>query len=196
MLLSYDQFFKIQEQKNNSQNNVKYEYGCVMLMLDIDLTHWNNIIPQIKDEDVYNDEQDNYGIEQEPHITLLFGLVPSEISTTQINEIINEFNFPNIYLEKIDAFKNDKYDVLKFNIDDKDGTLTQINKKLSEFPNENEYPNYNPHVTIGYLKSGKASEYEGDITPVEVKPYNVTYSEPNQDYQDLIKTPIGIYLKN
>jgi hypothetical protein len=97
MLLSYTDFFNIQESAN-SQPHVKYEYGCVMLMLNVTQPEWYNIIPHIEENDIYDNESGEFGIETEPHITLLFGLNPSKVSATQINEVINEFIFPSIYL--------------------------------------------------------------------------------------------------
>jgi hypothetical protein len=56
----------------------------------------------------------------------------------------------------------DKYDVLKFDVryPTKSGAfLHKINSKLQELPHTNGFPDYHPHSTIAYLKSGSGKKY-------------------------------------
>jgi 2'-5' RNA ligase len=61
--------------------------------------------------------------------------------------------------------------------------LYEINAKLSELPHTTNFPDYHPHATIGYLKSGMGKKY---VEKFKNKQYEVTsnkifYSKPNGD---------------
>ena len=63
----------------------KYEYGC--LMLDLSINNWQKLLDCIDEEDIYNgDDAEKYGLETEPHITILYGL-PNIVN-------VNDFNIP------------------------------------------------------------------------------------------------------
>lgn len=126
-----------------------YEYGCVMLYFDFDLDPFTSYIPK---EDLYNDESDKYGIETEPHVTLLYGL-HSNITPQIIQQILDNIHFGDITLQNISAFTNADYDVLKFEANG-DG-LFEANTILKKLPNSNEYDEYHPHMTIAYLQKGR-----------------------------------------
>jgi 2'-5' RNA ligase len=59
----------------------------------------------------------------------------------------------------VSAENNKNFDVVKFNVVPS-FTLQNLNSKLSEFPNSNEYPEYKPHITIAYVKKGSGKKYE------------------------------------
>ena len=51
----------------------KREFGCVMVWFEI--PNWRDMFKLIggKQEDVYNTPDCEYGVEEEPHVTLLWG---------------------------------------------------------------------------------------------------------------------------
>lgn len=51
------------------------------------------------------------------------------------------------------------YDVVYVAVDSPD--LIAANKLLAELPNQNDYPNYTPHMTLAYVTKGKGSKYAG-----------------------------------
>ena len=64
----------------------KHEYGCVMLGLDC--PNWKEVTGMIHPDDVYHHPTDpSYGLEDNPHVTLKFGLHP-EIEESQIDILI------------------------------------------------------------------------------------------------------------
>ncbi len=87
-----------------------YEYGCVMLYLDFDNTP---LTSAISDKDIYNDDTNRYGKEEEPHVTLLYGL-HSNVTPQIIQQILDRIHFSDITLTNISLFPNSDYDVLKF----------------------------------------------------------------------------------
>jgi 2'-5' RNA ligase len=174
------QFVKLFEEFSINENRNEHPYGCSMVFVKY---------PELfKIQDAINpDDLHDNGFEDEPHVTLLYGIHDGnehdELTKDKLQEII-DISKPclggPIILKGITAFENDDYDVLKF--DAEADSLREANKKLSEFPNSNSFPDYMPHVTIAYLKPGKAKEYIEkfkDIKDVEVDPAKIVYSRPN-----------------
>lgn len=129
-------------------------YSCLMLDCSSLFEHMAELHDQIDPADVYDDEP-GHGIEKEVHCTCLYG-----IHTQSLKDIRDLINLPviNYIIGKVSLFKNDKYDVLKFDIDSKD--LHRLNKELCdklEFTNN--YKDYKPHITIAYLKVGTGEKY-------------------------------------
>lgn len=166
----------------NEDKKATYEKGCVMLYFDIDKTYKKNILDQIKKEDLYvgsKGDKDKYGIEDEDHITILYGILP-DVPDNDVEEICNQFKIPKLKFTGISSFDNDDYDVLKFDIDSDD--LIRYNKMLKKLPYENDYPVYHAHSTICYLLKGKAKEYIElfkDIEEPTVDNFSIKYSKPD-----------------
>lgn len=133
-----------------------YEFGCIMIKINFE--NWNSLKNIISSEDIYN-EGESYGFETQPHLTLIYGL-HKEVTTEQVKSILGNFNLDRLSIEVdgIGNFENSDYDVLKFNVI-KTETLKQIHDFLSELPNSDKYPDYNPHITIAYLKKGTSKKY-------------------------------------
>lgn len=165
----------IKNYKDFINENNTYEYGCVMLYFDIE--NWEDITNIIDPDDIHEE-----GIENEPHLTLLYGL-HKEVTLDEIKNIMKDYNSIEANIEGIDFFDNDEYDVLKFNIK-ASKELAEINSRLSELPNSNEYKDYKPHLTISYLNKGKAEKY---ITPnynMKLIGKRVIYTTPNGDKKE------------
>jgi 2'-5' RNA ligase len=171
MIKSYLEFM-------NESVDHKHEFGCVMLNLNI--PNWNNILSIIDEDDLYIDPKDpSYGLEHDPHITVLYGL-HSNIPDDKVISIINEYKYKNynIQIQNIDSFKNAEFDVLKLSIIP-DDNLKEFNLSLSELPNTNDYPDYKPHITIGYLKPGFSDKYKDLISIPKFKIESIVYSKSN-----------------
>lgn len=159
----------------------EHPFGCSMVFIDY---------PELfKIQDSINpDDINESGLENEPHVTLLYGIHDGgdhkELNKEDINKVL-DYSKPAlsqpIILKKVSAFENDNQDVLIFDVEKKD-ELVNANKNLSSFPNSNQYPDYHPHCTIAYLKPGTAKKYIEmfkDIKDVEVKPSKIVYSRPS-----------------
>jgi 2'-5' RNA ligase len=153
-----------------------YEFGCVMLYLNNKLTALHKYIDK---NDIYVDPEDpTFGLEKEPHVTLLYGL-HEEVTPKQIKSVLKDFEFGKLLLHNVSLFENEKYDVLKFDIEG--DSLHQANDELKQFPYTSDFPDYHPHSTIAYLKSGKGKKYVKKFKDLELetKPKYAVYSQPN-----------------
>ncbi len=111
----------------------------------------------IPDADLYTD--DNMGREDTPHITVLYGIVTQEAD--EVIEVLAEEGPAKATLGKISLFENsDDYDVVKIDIESED--LSRLNKLLADnLENENDFPEYKPHITIAYVEQGSGKLYSG-----------------------------------
>jgi 2'-5' RNA ligase superfamily len=156
-----------------SKSSKLYDYGCVMIYPTIE--NWSEITSIIHPDDVYNPSA-TYGIEIDPHITLLYGLHP-EVTHEQIGDVLNKFkgNSFGIDINGIGKFDNKDFSVVKFNIDSP--ILHEINHELTKLPHTTDYPNYVPHMTIAYVKPGSADKYlSGDYRKTFNNVNKVVYS--------------------
>jgi hypothetical protein len=135
-------------------NNV-HEYGCVMIYFNFPKI--NKIHDAIDPKHVYTEDGDNsYGLETEPHTTLLYGLHP-EVTLNNVKEVLSKFTYSPCIIYNPSLFNNEKYDVLKFDV--KGDNLHKTNEALKEYPYTSNFPNYHPHLTIGYLNPKMGQEY-------------------------------------
>lgn len=158
--------------------NHKKEYGCVMVYLDVNKKDWNSILDLIDDEDLYEPEDDpTYGKENKPHVTILFGL-HSDVPDSDIEKEISKIKTPKIEFEGISAFKNELFEVLKFDV--KSDDLHKHNKRFREYPHTNNFKNYHPHCTIAYLKPNMSEKYIkklNEIKDINMKSSHIVYSK-------------------
>lgn len=155
-----------------------YKYGCVMIELAIE--NWKGITSVIDEEDIYTEEgDDTYGIQENPHLTLLYGL-HDKVTLKQVRSVFNSFPGQiSIRIDGINVFENEKFDVVKFNVA-KDAGLQYLHDQLTRLPNSNEYPEYKPHVTISYVKKGTGAKYFDAAYKMEIKDVTrACYSQTN-----------------
>jgi 2'-5' RNA ligase len=174
-VLNYNSY--LNESKKEEKKEQKYDYGCAMLYLDF--PQMESLHEQIDPEDIYTEEGErSYGLEKEPHVTLLYGL-HEEVDGETVKKICLEHQYESLVLENVSCFENEKFDVLKFDVNGE--SLHECNKKLSELPHTTDYPDYHPHATIGYLKPGTGKKYIQAMKDQshEVAPHSVVYSMPS-----------------
>jgi 2'-5' RNA ligase len=174
---------KIFNKMINEDKGNDYSYGCVMLYLDIDGEWWNKLQAEIPDEDIFHGTEgdEGYGREDEPHVTILYG-IHDDVSDEEVEARIEKMTAPEVTLKTIGMFDNEDrgFDVIKFDVQGED--LHKMNAMFSELPNSNAYPDYHPHATIAYVKAGKGDDYtrvlpeEDELT---LKPNKIVYSKPD-----------------
>lgn len=180
----------------NEQKTHVYEYGCVMGLLKVD--NWKkDILSLIDKDDIYEEEDtDKYGLEEDTHVTLLFG-IHADVDHNKVKKFIEKYKFESkeIILDKISLFERDKneYDVVKFELSDE--FIFEFNKALcDEFPYTSDYPKYQPHVTIAFVKKGKGKKYKQKLEEPFIATLNeIEYSYPSEDGSENKK--INIKLK-
>ena len=174
-ILNYKEF--LNEKKAQKK---QYEYGCAMI--GITYPGLESIHECIEAEDIFTKEgEEGYGLEKDPHVTLLYGLHSDEIHDDVVKEICTSHKYENIVLECVSAFNNEEFDVLKFDV--KGDSLHECNEKLSKLPHTTNYPDYHPHATIAYLKPGTAEKYVKQLAGIshKVSPAEILYSKPSGD---------------
>jgi 2'-5' RNA ligase len=139
------------------------EGHCVM----VDLPQQDKIlefVSSIPQECVYEEEGQNYGKEANPHVTVMYGLSP--IEETRVKNLLNKVPKKIVAeLGKISKFENvdTPYDVLKIEV--RSPHLSKIHEMIRKnFENNYKWPEYNPHVTLAYVKKGTCNEYVGNKT--------------------------------
>jgi len=163
--------------KESSDNNETYDYGCVMLLININ--NWDELIDEIDPNDI---NEDAGGISKTPHITLKYG-IHSDVKDQDIEKIIKSINKDDLHIEinGVDLFENKDFDVVKLNIV-KNPSLQKIHDEFSTLPNSDEYKEYHPHITLAYVKKGSGKKYINSKYKYLVKSFNkIEYSKPNGD---------------
>ena len=158
------------------ERNGTYEFGCVLL--ELDLPNWDKITSTIDPQDLYQPNDGRHGLETDPHVTLKFGL-ESSVTPEQVKEILDKNPITEkIHVEKIDLFQNEQFDVVKFKVTPTQ-QLIKINQELSKLPNQDKFPSYNPHITIAYCIKGTGEKYIQENFNGWAQPYQIIYSMPN-----------------
>ena len=183
----------------NEQKEEEPTYGCVMLEPE-KIKDWEeNHLSGINEDDIYEDpKDDSFGLEEEPHITVLYGIHEDEIDPSVVVDMMEQKMKPiTLQVSEIDIFENEDYDVVKYNI--------PVTKKLQEyrdmfmkaFENTQTFPNYKPHMTIAYVKKGAGKKYKKKLDePFEIRFNKGVYSyhreEPEEDKDDLIRRVVNL----
>lgn len=118
------------------------------------------------------DEDDLYtvggnGIVRDTHVTIV-PCLGNNVNVDDLKEYLYPLKKYVITIGNVSKFDCEEYDVLKCAVDSY--FLRRTNEKIKkEFPTYSEYKDYEPHITIAYLKKGRADKYIKDSlsqTPV------------------------------
>ena len=175
-----NQFKRMQELAGIiTEEKQTYDYGCAMLYFNF--PEMNKIHDAINNEDVYTQEGDrSFGLEDEPHCTLLYGLHEG-VTTEDVTKVLDNYTYNTCKAYNASLFENSEYDVLKFDI--KGDNLNETNADLQQYPFTSNFPDYHPHMTIAYLKPGTGKRYTKMLKGVEfdLAPQYAVYSKPSGD---------------
>ena len=154
-----DKFIPLRVFLNESKEEDRF--GCVMLFAEI--PDWSKLVRRIvREEDLYDpsSESGEYGYEEKPHITLIYGIHHDEIiDENNIFKLIKEIPCMKISVKEIGIFENEKFDVVKFDITPTK-TLLKHREEFLELQNTQTYKDYHPHMTIAYVKKGEGKKYK------------------------------------
>lgn len=172
-----------------------YSKGCVMAFLDDLMPEIKDIQSKITADEIYEEDEDrSYGLENEPHVTILYGIHSDKVSDDEVLKRVTGLDWKQpIRIGNLGLFENEKYDVLKLKAEAQ--WLNSANRKLcNTLPFSNDYPDYNAHITVAYLKPGTGKEVVERIGEINIKavPNKMVYSLPNGDKKEVSEsTPIN-----
>tara|TARA_R110000764_G_scaffold22306_2_gene55701 strand:+ start:751 stop:1335 length:585 start_codon:yes stop_codon:yes gene_type:complete len=125
-------------------------YGCLMVFLDDESA---SEIRTFARDNIPEEFLDEFGFEDEPHITCQYGFHGS-VTVDEITEFIQTIDTPiKVALGDITRFTQDAYDVIKMDIISKD--LHDLSDKIRKHFKETlevAFPEYQPHMTLAYVK--------------------------------------------
>lgn len=165
---------------NEKKEGQTYSYGCLMGYFDIDTEELYKEHFDINENDLYDNEDNEYGMEIEPHVTILYGLHSDKINDTDVINLMKLIKMPEVLFEQITLFENEKYDVLKWDVfPEQLEIIHNIVKNL--FEHTLTFPNYHPHSTIAYLKPGSGKNYiRTELDKIKQLPIKYwVYSKPD-----------------
>lgn len=158
----------------------RFDFGC--LMGNVQIKNWDKLFEKfIEPGDVYGTQEEGFGVEKKPHVTLMFGFhddIPGIVN--RLKKELPCGGAIKIKLKAIGFFETPDYDVVKFDVESPE--LTKLNKWCrSEFEHTDSYKDYYPHATIAYVKKGKGKEYKRKLNKqCEVEITELIYSHPGK----------------
>ena len=127
------------------------------------------------------------GIEDEPHVTVLYGFRPG-FDAQKLEKLLASSGPIPFTVGSIGRFECPDYDVIHFKVNSPE--LELLNSKLSKaFADEIEEQNrkYAPHVTIAYVKKGTNTHFDGvKVTPKTYGASNLLFSGPKKQHRQFI----------
>jgi hypothetical protein len=150
------------------------EHGCLMAGFP---KEYETMIVEfgkkfIPDNILYTAEDDDYGREGEPHVTILYGFT-EDLNEMDVRKILKNTKPFNIIITSLDKFETGKgYDVVVFKL--QSDVLTSLHEKCkNNYSNIQTFLDYNPHITVGYVKPGTFSYKKTDLNIVVPVTYAV-----------------------
>ena len=145
----------VSEVKDRSGEPAEHKFSSTQAPLPKDVAdEIKAFAERIPDKDLAED-----GREDEPHITLKYGLHGWDPKFAQ--EALAGEGPIKVKFGKVSLFENPDFDVVKVDVDSPD--LHRLNEKISESqPNTETFREYKPHATIAYVRKGRGAKYVGD----------------------------------
>lgn len=148
-------------------------YGCVMM--DADIKNWEQFhLSGIEEDDIYlKPYDDSYGLEETPHVTIVYGIHEDEVDPQRMADLIEHYMKPlTVTIKEIGIFEGKEYDVVKYNVP-VTGQLQGYRDIFMQIPNTQNFPEYHPHMTIAYVKPGTGKKYKTELRD----PFGVTFTK-------------------
>ena len=164
--------------------NTSREYA--FLMIDYEKPSFiDELQSKIKKDELYiEDDNDDYGLEKNAHVTLV-PCLDNDIDLKKLKTYLDDISKYDIILTDISKFECDDFDVLKCAAKSK--ALNDTNNKIvKDFETHSEYKDYTPHLTIAYMQHGMADKYLKDILPklIHLKPKNFHFSYVDENGEE------------
>jgi len=169
-------------QEKPKKNKEQKTYGCVMLDAN-DISDWKEKHTDgIDPKDVYTKPyDDSYGLEDNPHVTVLYGIHEDEIDPEIIMDLIqNDIEALTVTVDEISYFEGEEYDVVKYDVPVSDQLQQYRDKFENNFSNTQTYPDYHPHMTLAYVNPGEGKKYAKKLE----EPFELTFRKGVYSFHD------------
>ena len=172
--MTFDKFYELL-----CEGSAPRSFSCLMLDCQQLYPHIAKIHDQIDSEDVYDDEP-GHSLEKESHVTACYGF-----SETKPQDVIPKLDLvpTRFKIKGISLFENEKFDVLKFDIQSAD--LNKLNRQIMDnFDITTSYKTYHAHLTIAYLRPGTGKKYTKIKSPIIGASFTSSrfiFSNPNSE---------------
>ena len=131
-----------------------YDYSCVMAMLDGDASA---VVREFARNLIDASDLSGDGFEDEPHITLRYGLHTE--SASDVAPVLHPWVRFSARVLGVSLFSTDEYDVVKLDVTGHDGDLHDVHELLGELEHTDTYGEFKPHITLAYVKPGMGAKY-------------------------------------
>lgn len=133
---------------------------------------------KIDNEDLYYSEDSDVigGIENDSHVTVA-PCMDNDTDISKLKKLLSPLKEYEAFATNISKFTADKYDVLKCDI--ASIPLFNTNARIKEkYTFHTEFKDYNPHMTIAYVKKGTCDNFLKKILDklIIMKPTNFWYT--------------------
>lgn len=166
----------------------KHEFGCALLKIPEPLAgKIRRMAKKIKSEDLAED-----GREDSPHVTALCGF-HGGVDAARVGDALVGRKPIKARLGPVSIFPgrgDHKFDVVKIEVESPE--LDDLHKALKELPNTQNFPEFNPHLTLGCVKAGKGKHYASEKHPLmgeEVVFDTLHFNHPEHGETEL---PLGV----
>lgn len=133
-----------------------FKYSSVQIEVPLKSPAYGFIDPQ----DFYEPEG---GAEDEPHVTVLYGLLTED--TNEVQDIIAGTNPVSYTLRETVLFEKKDYDVVVIRVESV-GIVRLHNLLTASLEFESDYDDYKPHMTVAYVNKGSGEKYAGLEIPL------------------------------
>ena len=145
------------------------KFACVMLRVaDARQPHYQSgIIPELVwlANEVPTTHLADKGRADDFHITVLYGLHQNDPAA--VKAVLANVGPITVKLGKVSTFPpNDDHEFEVIKVDVISEELQRLHAALKKLPNSNQYPKYQPHITLAYVRPGLSESVVGD-TAVE-----------------------------
>jgi 2'-5' RNA ligase len=171
-------FVSIKEWAKEERPVKRDHYGCVMLEAQLD--DWKDQhLDGIDENDVYDDGTGEYGYEETPHLTLIYGIHEDGVDPSVIKDVIKDdiMSF-SVIVDSIGYFEGDEFDVVKYEIRESKELKKYRKLFMKSFENTQTYKEYHPHMTLAYVIKGEAAKYKKKLD----EPFVVTFTRGVYSY--------------
>jgi 2'-5' RNA ligase len=171
--MKFQSFIQWLSESESSKKSTDEKFGCVMM--DADIKNWVDFhLAGIEEDDVYlKPYDDSYGLEENPHVTIVYGIHEEEVDPQRMADLI-EFHMKPLILDvdEIGVFEGKEYDVVKYNLPIT-GQLQKYRDLFLQIPNTQTFPEFQPHMTIAYVLPSKGKKYVSKLR----EPFQVNFTK-------------------